>query len=74
MRPVLELVLPPGAPRSDPGDRLNIDFPRLTTAADIVAAHRRVFEAVCRGEISPRGGARLVRRACKPLRRIRCVL
>ena len=69
-RPVLSLVLPP-ARQPDPGERLGIDFSRMRSAAEIAAAMSNVFAAIGRGEITPREGLRLARRARKPLRALR---
>src|SRR5213082_3087344 len=70
LRPVLSLVLPP-ARRPDPGERLGIDFARMRSAAEIAAAIGKALTAVSRGEITPREGLRLARRARKPLRTLR---
>src|SRR5207237_5368839 len=69
-RPVLSLVLPP-ARQPDPGERLGIDFSRMRSAAEIAAAMSNVFAAIGSGEITPREGLRLARRARKPLRALR---
>ena len=69
-RPVLSLVVPP-ARRLDPSERLRIDFARLRSASQIAAAIGKALSAVSRGEITPREGLRLARRARKPLRAIR---
>ena len=68
--PVLRLVLPP-ARRPDPGERLGIDFSRLSSAPEIAAAMGKVLGAIGRGEITPKEGLRLARRARKPLRAVR---
>ena len=70
LRPVLSLVLPP-ARRPDPGERLGIDFARMRSAAEIAAAIGKALTAVSRGEITPREGLHLARRARKPLRALR---
>src|SRR5438067_1054729 len=70
LRPVLSLVLPP-ARRPDPGERLDIDFARIRSAAEIAAAIGKALTAVSRGEITPSEGLRLARRARKPLRALR---
>jgi len=67
--PLLRLVLPPARP-IDPAKRLGIDFSRIHTAQEIAAMLNTVLDAVCRGEITPGDGARLARRARKPLRTI----
>lgn len=69
--PVLRLVLPPPARQPDPGERLGIDFSHMRSAPEIAAAIGRTLAAVSRGEITPREGLRLARRARKPLRAIR---
>ena len=71
--PVLRLVLPP-VHAADPGDLLRIDFSRMGDAAEIADAIGQVLQAASRGKISPGEGARLVRRARKPLRKIRRAL
>ena len=68
--PVLRLVLPP-ARQPDPGERLGIDFSRMRSAAEIAAAIAKALTAVSRGEITPREGLHLARRARKPLRALR---
>src|SRR5437762_481441 len=68
--PVLRLVLPP-ARQPDPGERLGIDFSRMRSAAEIAAAIGKALTAVSRGDITPREGLRLARRARKPLRALR---
>ena len=68
--PVLSLVLPP-ARQPDPGERLGIDFSRMRSAAEIAAAIGKALTAVSRGDITPREGLRLARRARKPLRALR---
>jgi len=68
--PVLRLVLPP-ARQPDPGERLGIDFSRMRSAAEIAAAIGKALTAVSRGEITPREGLHLARRARKPLRALR---
>jgi hypothetical protein len=70
LRPVLSLVLPP-ARRPDPGERLGIDFARMRSASEIVAAIGKVLTAIGRGEITPSEGLSLTRRSRKPLRAIR---
>jgi len=70
LRPVLSLVVPP-ARRLDPSERLRIDFARLRSASQIAAAIGKALSGVSRGEITPREGLRLARRARKPLRAIR---
>jgi len=69
--PVLRLVLPPPARQPDPGERLGIDFSCMRSAAEIAAATAKVLAAIGRGEITPKEGLRLVKRARKPLRAIR---
>src|ERR1051325_10057158 len=70
LRPVLSLVVPP-ARRPDPGERLGIDVAHMRSASQIAAAIGKALSAVSRGEITPREGLRLARRARKPLRAIR---
>lgn len=72
--PLAKLMLPPPLHAVDPGDRLGIDFSRMTDAGEIAEAIGRVMQAVCRGEIGLGEGERLVRRARKPLRAIQRAL
>src|SRR5437763_7145915 len=69
--PVLRLILPQPARQPDPGERLGIDFSRMRSAAEIAAAIAKALTAVSRGEITPREGLHLARRARKPLRALR---
>ena len=66
--PVLRLISPAPARAPDPGERLGIDFSRLTTAAEIEAAIWRVLNSTSRGEITPAEALHLARRARKSAR------